>query len=307
MPRKPRLDAPGTIHHVMVRGIEQRSIFVDDVDRGDLLDRLCLVLPECDASCLAWAFLSNHAHYAIRVGSTPLAQVMRRVNTGYAVRFNRRHERVGYLFQNRYGSEIVGDDAYLLKLIPYVLLNPLRAGLVEDLRALESFPWSSYGALMGRRAPLPFEDADAALAPFGDLREIARHQLWVAMRDEDCAGVVEPTVGAMLSPRTFLDCARRPLPDDEELLAMAEAVCEHLGVFLYDVERGMRHDAASRARAVICHIAVSLWHLPRVRVARLVCVSSSAVSHALARGAQILRDDPSLREAVQQFTTVPVS
>jgi chromosomal replication initiation ATPase DnaA len=88
---------------------------------------------------------------------------------------------------------------------------------------------------------------------------------------------------------------------------MAEAVCEHLDVFLYDVENGMRHDAASRARSVICYLAVSRWKYPRGRVAELVGVSASAVSHALARGEQILRDDPSLRETIQEFTSVPAS
>jgi putative transposase len=307
MARQARLDAPGAIHHVTIRGLEKRPIFADDLDRHDLRDRLELIVPECGASCLAWAFLSNHVHYAIRIGPTPLSQIMRRVNAGYAVSFNLRHERVGYLFQNRFGSSLVGDDAYLRALIPYILLNPLRAGIVRDLEELERFPWSAYGALVGRRSAFAFEDVDSALATFGDLREVARHQLRVAMREEEDGDGLARSAGAQIARREHEEIDRRARDFDRDLNALTEAVCGRLGVFVWDVENGMRHEHACRARAVICYVAVSLWRAPRGRVAKLVGTSASAVSHAVARGAQIVREDASLREAIHEFTTVPAS
>jgi REP element-mobilizing transposase RayT len=307
MPRRARLDVPGAIHHVTVCGLEKRSIFADDYDRRDLLERLDVTIPECGAACLAWAFLSNHVHYAIRIGHTPLSQIMRRVNTGYAVRFNLRHDRVGYLFQNRFGSSLVADDSYLRALIPYILLNPLRAGVVRSLDELESFPWSAYGGLLGRRDAFAFEDVDSALATFGELREVARHQLRVAMREEDDSAVEGRSTGSRIAWRQQVEPDLRPLHENHDVLRMAEAICDHLRVFFGDIQNGMRHEGASRARAVICHVAVSRWKLPRGRVAKLVGTSASAVSHALARGAQIVRDNDSLREVVHQFTTVPAS
>jgi putative transposase len=111
MPRKSRIDAPGALHHVMVRGIERRSIFLDQVDRDRFLERLALVLDATGASCLAWALIPNHFHLLLKTGRDPLATVMRRLLTGYAVSFNRRHRRSGHLFQNRYKSILCQEDA----------------------------------------------------------------------------------------------------------------------------------------------------------------------------------------------------
>ena len=126
MPRLARLDAPGVVHHVMIRGIERRKIFRDNKDRNDFIDRLSDLLPSTNASCYAWAFLSNHAHFLFRSGDQGLSTLMRRLLTGYAVRFNRRHKRHGQLFQNRYKSIICQEDIYLRKLVRYIHLNPLR-------------------------------------------------------------------------------------------------------------------------------------------------------------------------------------
>ena len=131
MPRQARLDAPGVLHHIMIRGIERRKIFTDDKDREDMLDRLAKLLPETQTACYAWAFLPNHAHFLFRTGVTPLATVMRRLLTGYAVSFNRRHKRRGHLFQNRYKSIVCQEDAYLKELVRYIHLNPVRAVLLR--------------------------------------------------------------------------------------------------------------------------------------------------------------------------------
>ena len=95
------MDAPGVLHHVIIRGIERRSIFRRDEDCDDLTDRLSLLLPECRICCYAWAFMSNHALFLFRTGDIPLSALMRRLLTGYVVGFNRRHNRCGHLFQNR--------------------------------------------------------------------------------------------------------------------------------------------------------------------------------------------------------------
>jgi putative transposase len=137
MPRQPRCDAPGALHHVWARGIDGRAIFLEDGDRYDLLHRL--------GRCLAWALMSNHLHLVLQTGSVPLSTVMKRIHTGFAMRFNRRSERRGYLFQSRFGSRLVRDDADLLPVVASALKNPLEGGLVRDPTTLERYPWSSYG------------------------------------------------------------------------------------------------------------------------------------------------------------------
>ena len=149
MPRQPRLDAPGLLQHVMARGIERREIFKDDKDRESFLQRFAIILEETQTQCYAWSLIPNHFHLLIRTGVTPLSKIMRRLMTGYAVTFNKRHKRSGYLFQNRYKSVVCEEDPYFLELIRYI--NPLRAKLVQDLKELDKYPWAGHSAILGHR------------------------------------------------------------------------------------------------------------------------------------------------------------
>ncbi len=151
MPRKARLDSPGALHHVMVRGIERRNIFQDEGDRKSFVDRMVKLVDETKTRILAWALLDNHIHLLIISGPCGLSTFMRRLLTGYAYFFNRKYQRSGHLFQNRYKSIICDLDRYLLELVRYIHLNPLRSGMVEDLEGLEKFPWCGHGVLTGRQ------------------------------------------------------------------------------------------------------------------------------------------------------------
>jgi putative transposase len=142
MPRKARIDYPGGVHHLIVRGIERKRIFQDVQDRNAFLDRLGFLLLESKTSCLAWALLSNHVHLLVRTGVISQADLMRRLLTGYAVTYNRRYRRHGILFQNRYKSILCQEDLYLLELVRDVHLNPLRGKRVESLEALEQYPYT---------------------------------------------------------------------------------------------------------------------------------------------------------------------
>ena len=151
MPRLARLDAPGVLHHVIIRGIERRNIFKDDQDRNNFLERLATLLPETRISCYAWSFMSNHAHFLFRTNDVSLSTLMRRLLTGYVVTFNRRHKRYGPLFQSRYKSVLCQEDPYLKELVRYIHLNPLRAKIVSTVSELTFYEYSGHGALMGKR------------------------------------------------------------------------------------------------------------------------------------------------------------
>jgi len=165
MPRGPRLDAPETLHHVMVRGIEGRAIFRDAQDRNDFLRRLGEVAVATGLTVYAWALLPNHLHLLVRTSATPLAQAMRSLLTGYAGAFNRRHRRRGHLFQNRYKSIVVEEEPYLLELVRYIHLNPVRAKVVADLRALDRYPYTGHAVLLGRQR-CPWQDTGSVLSRF---------------------------------------------------------------------------------------------------------------------------------------------
>jgi REP-associated tyrosine transposase len=173
MPRQPRLDAPGILHHVMVRGIERRAIFRDDIDRADFLVRLADLATADAFTVYAWALLLNHAHLLVRTGVRTLHRSLRSLLTGYAGTFNRRHRRAGHLFQNRYKSIVVEEDRYFLELVRYIHLNPLRTGGVADLRGLDRYPWSGHAALLGN-VPRSWQATEEILAGFGSTPRRAR-------------------------------------------------------------------------------------------------------------------------------------
>ena len=165
MPRLACLDAP-PLHHVIIRGIERRRIFRDSKDLDDFLTRFGDLISETRTACYAWALLTDHAHFLLRTGDSPLATFMRRLLTGYVGRFNRRHKRYGPLFQNRFKSIVCQEDAYLQELVRYIHLNPLRAGIVSDLKGLNSYQYCGHGVLMGKMA-CEWQETGYVLGYFG--------------------------------------------------------------------------------------------------------------------------------------------
>jgi len=140
MARQARLDAPGTLHHVMVRGIELRRIVDDEEDGKEFVTRLGAVARETATAVYAWALMTNHAHILLSSGVQGLSKFMRRLLTGYAVTYNIRHRRHGHLFQNRYKSIVCDGDSYFTELVRYIHLNPLRVKLVKNFNELERYP-----------------------------------------------------------------------------------------------------------------------------------------------------------------------
>ena len=148
MPRSPRLDAPGVLHHVMGRGIEKKAIFMDIKDRENFIARLAALVEDQAMTVYAWALLPNHFHLLCKTKRWPLSSSMRKLLTGYVVHFNKRHKRHGHLFQNRYKSIVCQEDTYLLELVRYIHLNLLRIGKVKNIVELNKSPYSGHSAVM---------------------------------------------------------------------------------------------------------------------------------------------------------------
>jgi len=260
MPRGPRLDAPGLVHHIWARAVDGRDIFLGLDDRRDIVDRLSRILPEDGAPCFGWALMSNHLHLVLKAGARRVGTTMQRVLTGYAMRFNGRAGRQGHLFQGRFGSRLLRDDGELAVAIRYVLRNPLEAGLARDLTDLERHPWSGYGAIAGRRPAHPFEAVAETLALFGPDSATARMRL-----------------------REWLDDAQRPATRADRLEELIREVCRTLGLVETSVSGRGRTQLVSRARALVCQRAVAELGLGVVEVARALGLSHAAVSQALGR------------------------
>jgi len=318
MPRQPRLDAPEVLHHVMVRGLERHAIFRDDTDRGDFVTRLARLAEQGALTVYAWALLRNHAHLLVRTANRPLPRSMRSLLTGYAGAFNRRHHRVGHLFQNRYKSIVVEEEPYLLELVRYLHLNPLRAQVVPGLRALARYPWTGHSALLGT-VPRPWQDTETILAQFGPrpARARAAYQTFVqagiarGRRPDLQGGGLRRSYGGwqgvaavrrgreayagderILGRSTFVEQCRRTVaagaPPPAPRLAvgtLVARVCRAVGIAPAALTGGGRRPAVSQARAGIAYLwTVRLGH-PGRPLAAILGVHPAVVYQAARRGA----------------------
>lgn len=320
MPRGPRLDAPGAVHHVMIRGLDRQVIFRTEKDREDFLQRLATVTQRTGLRIFAWALLPNHVHLLVGTGSQPLAAAMRSLLTGYAGAFNRRHRRLGHLFQNRYKSILVEAEPYLAELVRYLHLNPLRAGLVKNLAALEGFPWCGHGALLGRIAR-PWQTVAEVLAQFGPTVRVARRRYreFVAAGatqgrrpDLQGGGLIRSMGGweqvaalrrgreawaadeRILGSSDFVEQMQReaaartgPPPRARALAALGTLVvrCARiLALTPAELVSGGRRRPVAQARALVSRIAVRELGLPITVVAQHLGVSPTAVRAGVGRG-----------------------
>jgi putative transposase len=317
MPRQARLDAPDTLHHVMVRGLERRRIFQDDADRTDFVARVARLAEAGAWTVYAWALLPNHAHLLVRTGQRPLPRSMRSLLTGYAGAFNRRHHRVGHLFQNRYKSIVVEEAPYLLELVRYLHLNPLRAKVVPDLRTLDRHPWTGHSALLGTIAR-PWQETATILAQFGRSRQRARaaYRAFAASgvarghRPEFQGGGLLRSLGGwqavttlrrgreaylgderILGGSAFVEALRRTVAARDPgprrrvaLAALVATVCRHVGVPPGALAAGGRTRPVSRAREGIAYLWTTMLGHPGRPLAPVLGIRPQNVYRAAAQG-----------------------
>jgi REP element-mobilizing transposase RayT len=259
----------------MVRGIERSLIFRDERDCEELLRRLDLLLLELGFLCFGWVLMPNHLHLLLRSAAARISHLMARLGTGYARYFNERHGRVGHLFQNRFLSRRVVDDADLIGLVLYVSRNPLKAGLVTSPSALELYPWCGLGGLLGRRAPRGFESIGESLCLFDPDPGCARQRIraWLDVAPEQ-DGVVEP---APAEVRCTSPASARGLD------ALADEVCRAFGVTSAELCSRSRGRTLVEARSELARRAVRQLGSSGAEIARVLGVSRAAVSLMLAR------------------------
>ena len=170
MARPLRIEFAGALYHLTSRGDRREDIFLDDVDRKMFLEVLADVCDRFRWVCHAYCLMSNHYHLVVETRESTLSQGMRQLNGVFTQRSNRRHHRVGHVFQGRYKAILVQKEAYLLELVRYVVLNPVRAGMVRSAR---EWPWSSYRATAGMIEAPSWLHLDWVLSAFGSKRKAA--------------------------------------------------------------------------------------------------------------------------------------
>jgi len=328
MPRKARIDAPGALHHIIVRGIDRCPIFRDEHDCDKYLERLELVITETETPCYAWALIPNHFNLLLKTGKTTLSSVMRRLLTGHAVYFNRRHRRHGHLFQNRYKSILCQEETYLRELVRYIHLNPLRAGLVEDMKALDRYPYCGHSGLLGK-IKREWQQVDYVLGFFGKRKAEARKNYrtfvakgveqgrrpeltgggllrsvggWAALtalrRGKDWVKSNERILGGSDFVNTVLRHADEQLENSYrlksegfELNNIAERVAQVLDLPLEIVWEKNRRPQVVQARSLLCYWATRELGMSTTEIANRLGLTQPAVSIAARRGEEIAKQN----------------
>lgn len=325
MPRKSRIDAPGAVHHIIARGVDRNEIFRDNADRNDFVDRLGRVLGETHTACYAWALVPNHFHLLLKTGGAPISTVMRRLLTGYAISHNRRHRRSGHLFQNRYKSILCQEDAYLLELVRYIHLNPLRAGIVQSLAYLDRYSYAGHSAVMGM-VKKEWQDVRYVLRMFSAHAGHARRKYrafvakgvsegkrpdltggglvrsiggWSALKAARRAGLRQKGDERILGDGDFveavLDAANEAMERKYRVIArgfdlekVAERVAEVLGMDYDEVWAPGKYRRTVAARSLLCFWAVRDLGIPMATLARRLSISVPAISKSVVRGEMLV-------------------
>ena len=194
MARPLRLELAGLLYHVTSRGDRREAIYLDDEDRIGFLSLLGEVCHRFNWTIPAYCLMTNHYHLLVETPEGNLSRGMRQLNGVYTQRFNRRHGRVGHVFQGRYKAILVQRDNYLLELARYVVLNPVRADMVQDAA---DWPWSSYRSVVGQANAPDWLDRDRLLAQFGQQRNQAMQAYVRFVRD---GGGQTKSLGAYSTP-----------------------------------------------------------------------------------------------------------
>ncbi len=331
MPRKSRIDAPGALHHIIIRGIERKKIFRSDYDRSNFVGRLAELVPETQTECFAWALIPNHAHLLFRTGSVPVSRLMSRLLTGYAGWFNKKYHRHGQLFQNRYKSILCQEDAYLKELVRYIHLNPLRAGIVEDLKELDKYSWCGHSSVMGKKKQ-PWQNVDYVYRLFSEKKKEARKIYrafvkkgidegkredltgggllrsqggWEALKGYRKAGIRVKGDERILGDSDFVEKVLKSAQESlEEKYGLknrgydfdkaVERVSELMDM---DVSQVLAFDKAPKtvqARALLCFFAHRKLGMTTIKIAGRLKISQSAVSR-LSRKGEIIEGEKSIK------------
>lgn len=291
MPRGPRVDFAGAVHHVYARGIEKRPIYLDDADRKSFLDRIGKNLPKWGMRCLAWSLMPNHFHLLLQSDKGCLPSFMHCLLTGYSMRFNERHQRVGHLFQNRYKSPVVCKDGYFRDVVRYIHLNPVRSEIVRSIPELEEYPWTGHRHIIRGGSPA-WQDTGLLQTEFDDPRDVTG---WVRRYRDYIEKVPEGTFQAYGVEDGGPECdvalsgtiGLQEYQESESYKVFADLlqrIAATNGVPATEVLGGDRGYTAVRARRELLRECKSRLNISIVQLSRWLGVSQSAARYLLNSG-----------------------
>lgn len=326
MPRQARLDTPGALHHIIIRGINNSPIFIDDQDRFKFLTRLEQNVLETKSSVYAWVIMETHVHLLVRSGLKGISTLMRKLLTWYAQYYNRRHARRGHLFENRFKSILCEEERYFLALVRYIHLNPIRAGVVSTMEELDRYPWSGPWMVIGED-DYPWLDRAYILEQFAKSKKKAMQAYYKFVQEGwDEGHRSDLTGGGLVRSRggwsQVLALRRRGESEsaDERILGSGEFVdqvlqevgerqlrqiklrrrggsieeiireeCRKRKVSEQELRMGSRRRRVSEVRAIIAHRSRTELGISGAEIARYLGVNTSSINRALAKMDEIIK------------------
>lgn len=309
MARKPRIHLAGAVYHVMLRGNAGQNIFFSDEDRQHFEALAAEGITRFGHRIHGYCWMNNHVHLVVQVGNTPLSQIMQHLAFRYTRWVNRRENRVEHLFQGRFKAILVDADSYLLELVRYIHLNPVRAGLTGDPTA---WPWSGHRAYLGL-TETTWLTTDWLYSQFAQDVTTARvrYAKFVAeglkegYREEFHRGNAQ---GRILGSDNFIEASLSQSdqlgPAPVKLETIVIAVCATSKLDLDALTALNRGRAAAEARALIAYLTIQKNAAPLTRLAKLFNRDLSTLSNAASRIRERINTDSELAAKVKELLKI---
>jgi putative transposase len=316
MPRKARINQPGLSHHIMTRTFNDTVLFVDDEDRKFYLSCLSKRIKETGFLCYAWVLMDTHVHLLIKTTEQPLWKLMKPLNCDYAHYYNKKYQRRGPLFSDRFKSIATQDQYYLERIIRYIHFNPLRAGICRTMKQLDRYPWSGHRLLIGGEKG-GFQETVQVVRRFGRKTNEARAtyrkfmEAGLKTNDDEIVSMIR-TNNAGKQDRNSAGYwvigdaeFQKKVIENDRNSRLAISQCRREGISLKDVLKRTAEKTGvdakmilcrskrtphSSARMIFCFFARELG-FPTIETGTFLGIQQAAVSNAARKGAELAKEE----------------
>lgn len=313
MARKPRIEFPGAFYHIITRGNRQQDIFEDHFDRKEYIDRLKKYQEKYQSILYAYVLMNNHTHLLMETGPVSLSKIMQTFQSSYTQYYNSRHKKIGHLFQGRYKAILCDKDSYLLELVRYIHLNPVRAKLVTDPKEYE---WSSHRIYLGLEKNTLI-DINLVLAIFGKKIGKARKRYESFILEKADMGqrkdFYKTTDQCILGDDKFIEEIKKRTSHElgketkKIHLTMSELidrVATQMDVSDRDIPSSSKRRSASEARSIVAFLGKEYCGYKGKEIADYLGVDQSTVANSIRRIELKMRENSGYQKQIERILEV---
>ena len=280
MPRKAREKYEHSIYHIMVRGNNQQAIFLDEEDKVQYLKRLKRYKEKYKIHIYAYCLMTNHVHLLIYDNGQDISKVMQGLNLSYVIYFNKRHDRLGHLFQDRFNSVMVKKDTYFIEVSKYIHLNPVKANMVSKP---EQYRWSSMGIYLGEEDLYKIVDCSRILQYFSNIDQESKELYFEYLRQQESEVIDEVAISAETVNTDESVIKAREVNKDEIIKLLSQHFEIH---YLELLKRNNKNYSEQRALAI--YIMAVIGRMPYKQLADIFYVKPAAIGVSIKRAISLM-------------------